>query len=436
MNKTNYDEQDSRILNTAPTSVYLILTENCNLRCTYCFEKNSRTVQNYMTEDIAFRSVDIILENTLKKANIFNKKGIPNKIKPASITFFGGEPALCPELMSKILHYSWEKAAEMEIPIEYSIITNGTLFTDEYEKFLAEWAELTNGALSVQLSIDGIPEIQNVNRPCALATQKSSDLVEATVEKYHEFFSEHNIDPERLTIHACVSKQSIGNIFDSFKYFYNTLKIINSRFAWVIEDDWDDQDVETLDNEMAKLIRWLCERTTNQKRFPFKTFDKCSGCSSGKNLFCVDTSGNVFPCHRFFFFDRLNKELSFGNVLDDNFDINNCDKREPFTSFDISKISDVCQICIATNYEYTGSLYERPNHYDAKFMEVLNAWKDVFNENCEKRYLAQTVVSLNNRVAQLEKLLIEKRIIEDSNIKKNCNCNGECKGDSCNCKNK
>lgn len=431
---SNLTEQEKQIINTAPTSVYLILTENCNLRCTYCFERGSRTVKNYMSEEIAFHSVDIILKNTLLKKEIFEKADMINRLSPASITFFGGEPALCPELMTKVLEYSYNKAKEMEIPIEYGIITNGTIYNDKYEAFLTRWAELTNGAISVQLSIDGIPEIQNADRPCAASNQKSSELVEAAVAKYHEFYKKHNINPERLTIHACVSKQSIGKIYDSFRYFHNTLGIVNSKFAWVIEDNWDDNDVEILDRELSNIVRWLSERTTNEKRFPFKTFDRCSGCSSGKNLFCVDTEGNVFPCHRFFFFDRLNKEISFGNVLDDNFDINNCKKREPFTTFDISKISDVCQICIATNYECTGSLYTRPNIYDAKFMEVLNAWKDIFAENCNRKYIAETVVALNNRVARLEKLLADNGIL-DVQHEDSCKCGGKCNGD-CNCKNK
>ena len=40
-----------------PLSAYLILTENCNLRCKYCFERNSRTFS--VMETVAYMQLPI-----------------------------------------------------------------------------------------------------------------------------------------------------------------------------------------------------------------------------------------------------------------------------------------------------------------------------------------------------------------------------------------
>ena len=406
---------------TLVTSAYLILTENCNLRCKYCFEQNSRTVTSYMPESTALKVVDYLIGNALKL-----KEAGRNQVK-AGITFFGGEPCLCPELMEKVVEYGVAQAKEKGVDFDFSIITNGTIYNDKLESFLEKWCELTNNRIAIQLSIDGIPEIQDLNRPCAISTQKSSDLIAENVVKFKDFIKKHNIAAERLQLHAVVSKSSLPRIFDSFKYFYQDLKIYNSQFAWVIEDKWDDNDVAILDDQLGKIVNYLTKITTNVKRFPFKNFDHCSGCSSGKQLMCVDTEGNIYPCHRFFFFARNNPELIFGNIHDENLDLENNEVRKPFLEFDAGKIDDICQICMATNYECTNSLYERPSHYDAKFMEVINDWYSTYEQACTQKMMLDAINGLRKEVNYLKRVIeVNGLTLDPEDTDKKCNCGGNC----------
>lgn len=393
------------------TAAYIICTENCNLRCTYCFERKSRTVANSMSIEVAKATVDMVLNNAkIKNETLGTEYGKSSRGTAADITFFGGEPTLRPLFMLEVLEYGYEKSKELNTPISFSIITNGTIYTDEYEKFLERWVELSDGNIHVQLSIDGSPDIQDANRPCANCELKSSKLLEETVPKYIDFYKRHNLNMGQLTIHACVSKKSINNIYNSYRYFVENLHIMDSYFAWVIEDDWDDDDVITLDEEMAKVIRYLSNRTDNVRRFPFKRFDQCSGCSAGRVIVCVDADGYIYPCHRFFFFDRENKDLVLGNILDKDLDLLHSEKRKPYIDFDITQIKDVCQICMATNYECTGSLYNRPNDYDARFMAVLNEWYAVYSDNCERKFLANQIINLRKDVQYL------KQVIKDNGL--------------------
>lgn len=420
-----------------PTSAYLILTENCNLRCTYCFERNSRAVTQYMPEETAYKVVDKLFENVEK---LIEANNIKRESMHVGITFFGGEPCLCPEMMARVLRYGVNLSKEKDIRITFSIITNGTIYNEKLEAFMEEWIELTNGNISIQLSIDGTPDIQDANRPCAISTQKSSELIEANVVKFKKFYADHNIDLQKLQLHAVISKSSLPTLFESFRYFYETLKIYESKFAWVIEDKWDDDDIAILDRELGNIVNYLIPITTNIDRFPLKHFDRCSGCSAGKQLVCVDTEGNIYPCHRFFFFARENKDLIFGNINDSELDLENAESRKKFVEFDTSEIKDVCQICIATNYEATGTLDGRPSDYDVKFMEVINGWFDIYQKAINDKLIVQTINHLKNKIDYLEAVISYNNLEKPTeefirNRRKNCNCGGNCKGDGeCNCK--
>lgn len=391
----------------AVTTAYLLLTENCNLRCAYCFEGGTRCVSNYMSKETAFKTVDYLLA-----------QAVENNVDDIHITFFGGEPMLCPELMTDIIHYAEEKAGDCGKTAQYSIITNGTIFNEKTERFLDVWREYKDNKIDIQLSIDGIPEIQNANRPCAAEGVLSSQLAESAVAKYKEYFQKHNIDRERLHIHACVSKTSLPRIYDSFLYFTRDLGIINSNFAWVIEDDWDDNDLAIFSEQMQKIVKRLVEITTNKKRFPFKHFDKSSGCSAGQNLVAVDTRGDIYPCHRFFFHNVNNRDnVILGNVEQG---IIYNDRREQYIGIDYSKISpEICQICVATNHACTGDIHKQPNDYGAKFMCIINQYYqhfcDLIDEKIRLEALSKTVAmveELSERVrAQEERIkALEERV--------------------------
>ncbi len=384
----------------AATSAFLLLTENCNLRCTYCFEGGTRCVTNYMSKETACKTVDYLLQ-----------QAVDNDVDDIKITFFGGEPMLCPELMTEIMHYAEAQAKEKGKGTRYSIITNGTIYNDKVEAFLDVWRGYKGSDVDVQLSIDGIPEIQNTNRPCAAEGLVSSQLAESAIAKYKEYFRKYGLNEERLHIHACVSKASLPRIYDSFLYFTRDLGIKNSNFAWVIEDDWDDNDLNIFSEQLQKIVKRLVDITTNKKRFPFKHFDRTSGCSAGQNMIALDTEGNIYPCHRFFFYNVGNRDnIILGNVTDG---IIYNDRREQYIGIDYAKISpEICQICIAANYACTGDIYKVPNEYGAKFINIINQYYQHFCELVDKKIqidaLSKTVSLLQMQAEQINAL--EERI--------------------------
>lgn len=388
------------------TTSYFILTENCNLRCTYCFEKDTRAVVKYMDEETAFKMTDFLFDNAVA----YNKdiEGTNTQPKQVHITFFGGEPMLAIDLMRKILRYGKEKSEATGVKIKFSIITNGTIYNDEVEEFLEEWYQLF-GVIDVQLSYDGCPEVQNMNRPCANSKLVCSELVESAAAKFKSFVERHKLHRDCLYIHAVVSHDSLPYLYESHRYFISTLKI-NYQFAWVIEDKWDDNDIKILDRELSKIIPDLANCTNNVNRYPFKRFDTCSGCGAGRALCALDTEGNIYPCHRFFFYSlKIRSEMIFGNIH--NEEPIDHEIREKFLNIDENKMSNYpCQVCVAVNYESTGDMHVRPNDYDVKFMVILNHHYKIFSEMMEKKNMKIQIKDLTNMVMNLSRELNDLRM--------------------------
>ena len=349
-------------------SGYFILTENCNLRCSYCFEGGTRNTTKYMSKETAFKGIDFLFDRE-------------NKCKEdIGITFFGGEPMLCPDLMIEMLHYGYKKSRETGIKVSFSIITNGTIWNEGVERFLDTWLRYTRD-IDIQLSYDGVPEIQDGNRPCACTGLKSSDLTKNAVKHYIEYYEKYGLPLDRLHTHCCIAKNSIPHIVDSYKYFREELGIVNNNFAWVIDSPWDENDLVIFDQQLALLNDYMLTRGI--RKYPFKHFNEVSGCGSGRKLVAFDCDGNIYPCHRFFFYKLENRErFIYGNLYDE-VQLSNEEVHNEFLAIDNKKTecTGPCQICVAENYDSTGSFYKLPNPgYDEKFMEIINFYNRQFEE--------------------------------------------------------
>ena len=78
-------------------TVTFIVTENCNLRCKYCYEINKK--DKYMSLETAKKMIDSLLNGEfITKENIqFAKMGIV-------LEFMGGDALINPKLVDSILN--------------------------------------------------------------------------------------------------------------------------------------------------------------------------------------------------------------------------------------------------------------------------------------------------------------------------------------------
>ena len=97
----------------SPSNLMLILTQDCQLRCSYCFEEHRHN--EIMSFDVAKRAIDFLWECTRKDHRI------------PSISLFGGEPMLMwDELIVPIIDYIRNNFAYFKI----NMTTNGLLLNN------------------------------------------------------------------------------------------------------------------------------------------------------------------------------------------------------------------------------------------------------------------------------------------------------------------
>jgi len=130
INKINYGSRLKRFT--------ILPTLNCNLRCSYCFE---RQAQDMMTTKFMSEAV----ENALLHHIARQCRGA----KKVEITWTGGEPLLAMETISRMGHTVRSLFSKADIHLTGSMVTNGTLLTPKIVKELSAL-----GIRSIQLTVD------------------------------------------------------------------------------------------------------------------------------------------------------------------------------------------------------------------------------------------------------------------------------------------
>ena len=119
-------------------SAWLHITDQCNLRCSYCYLPHTK-------EDMTAETAQISIEKLFDSAKKHNYKRV--KIKYA-----GGEPLLRFDLV-KLCHEQAQKMAlKYKIPFDETILTNSTLLNEEKAQ------QIKQMGMKVMISLDGLSQ--------------------------------------------------------------------------------------------------------------------------------------------------------------------------------------------------------------------------------------------------------------------------------------
>ena len=132
-----------------PTHVTLSLTKSCSLRCIYCYARAGEVNQD-IDPKVAHAALRFAADNALEiGATEFR------------VAFHGeGEPTHSWSLFKESILYAEDLAKERRIGVEFSMSTNA-IWGREQRQFIAKYFR------HVSVSLDGLPEIQNLQRPMA-----------------------------------------------------------------------------------------------------------------------------------------------------------------------------------------------------------------------------------------------------------------------------
>ncbi|MDH6357792.1 radical SAM protein [Parabacteroides sp. PF5-9] len=352
-------------------SLSFILTNKCNLKCSYCYEIN----KGYATINVDF------VKQTIGEH--FTR----NDVDEIRIVFFGGEPFLEFNLIKEICEWVWSK--EWEKKYHFFTVTNGTLIHGK----IKDWLKINKDRFSVKLSLDGNRDSHNLNR------SNSFDLIDIS------FFKENWGDrPVSMTI----SEETIHHLYNNIVYIHSLgLKVGGSNFADGI--DWgNDKYKQILIEQLEKLCVFYIN---NPDVIPAPIINmhiyKCEEekkkrkwCGCGEYMSAFDTDGGKHPCS-FFSPMTFNKDHS---LKINQTDWSNADILVDNDCFDNCYLEPACRNCYAANYLKNGEFNIRDKSkcelmkVRAVFSAALAAHKLVNNpiDNYKNSLTIKAIQKINN----------------------------------------
>ena len=130
-----------------PHEVTLFPTSRCNLRCGYCYANGGDHPLD-MPWDVARAAIDLVARNA----------GLLGSPKFAVGFHGGGEPLLAWPLIRQCVEYAQRAAEDRGLRVEIFAATNGLLQPEQMEYVSRHFT-------TVNVSLDGPPDIQDRNRP-------------------------------------------------------------------------------------------------------------------------------------------------------------------------------------------------------------------------------------------------------------------------------
>lgn len=326
--------------------VTLTVTEDCNLRCRYCYEPNK--IPRYMSCETAQNAIVHFMETEKEFEGI-------------EFDFFGGEPMLAFDLIRDVV--DWFHSKEWPKKHLFFICTNGTILNDETKSWLVENKE----CVKVGISLDGNRIAHNLNR------SNSYDLVRSNLP----FFMEHW--PTQL-VKMTISAETIPYVADSIIELEEMEVPFSANI--VFEDIWGTPEqkealLEIYAQQLDRLVKYYVDhpdlyparivdvkvemasqelRDKQQLERPFKRW-----CGAGHEMVVVEVDGSHSPCHRFSPWitklplpEHVNRQASWQPE-----ECSQC------------KLVSVCPVCAGFNWEKNGDSGIRTTyHCDAFKLEA------------------------------------------------------------------
>ena len=274
-------------------SYVIFTTNNCNARCSYCYEKNDieKPTERGMTIKTAEKVVQFIL-NTKKKGSI-------------ELEWFGGEPLLNHRIIDYITQRLKEELKDIEKPFSSLIITNGLLLNESIiNKAANDWY-----VKFIQITLDGIEDKYN-----EIKNYKNVKFnpFKKVIKNIENVLKNTNIT---ISIRINVSEENINDVEQTILFINNNFKeyIENKRLRIAIPPIYQlDNDDEKINSPVFKKIDDLTKRynLTNRKRNTIITAPITHCMGDMGHAVAISPKGELNVC------ENWEKKNIIGNVVD------------------------------------------------------------------------------------------------------------------------
>lgn len=351
----------------SPISLMLFLTQDCQLRCTYCFEDHRHDEK--MPLEIAIKAADYVAKNAAEDG------------RTPGITLFGGEPMLMwDDVIVPLVEYIRGKYQLFNI----NMTSNGLLLNEKRLSFLKD------NNVSLMLSIDGAENGNNATRKYVDGRNTFEDMI-PVIEAILTIMP--NV-PFRMT----VTPSNVEYLFESVEWFHNQ-GVKRLRVFPNIYGEWPDDALNELDSQLKQYNQYLYDCfTRSEQPLVFDIYDfffkkilvreheleskqyrtayfcqTCNRCGIGLlgNFMC-NYKGDLFTCDRYVIPDDSNP--CYVGTLEGGVSVERinslfmlCDENKLHSkTLDCAEcpLDHVCSGgCVPVNYQITGSFTEVPKSY-------------------------------------------------------------------------
>jgi radical SAM peptide maturase (CXXX-repeat target family) len=269
------------------------VTEDCNLRCTYCYQINKS--RHHMTFETAKKFVDLILEGETPYINHDNTTGL-------IIEFIGGEPFLEIDLIDKITDYLFGRMIARRDPwlekTMVSLSTNGTLY---FQPAVQSYVRKNINHLGMSVSIDGDKELHD---SCRVFPDGSGSYDMAIKAAMHYRDEMHKELGSKMTLSPANVRYTAEAVETMIRQGYTQIHL-----NCVYEEGWKPEHATTLFRQLKILADYLFSKGLHDEIY-IAMFDADNyshmtdqetenWCGGNGDMIAVNWAGNIYPCLRY-----------------------------------------------------------------------------------------------------------------------------------------
>lgn len=327
--------EDGTIAKVMPITVQV--TEDCNLRCSYCFQINKS--KNRLTFDDCKKFIDYILTRTPENCDYIN----PKKNHFLAFGFVGGDALLEIDLIDEFLTYFVEKAIELNHPWANRWIahldTNGVLYFDRRVQRLAKkWPN----TVSFCITVEGNKELHDKCRVFPNGSGSYEYALNAAIDQFkkgRDLFSKITTAPENIDLlyDAFVNMIDIG-----YTVLYSNP---------VYENVWKDEDANRYFHQLIRISDYLIEheydKTINVAVLELEKYRSYvslheNTCGGNAEMLAISYDRKLYNCYRF-----TSSSLAPGTKLIDIGDIDHGIGYTDDQKLNIEKLRSICRLTCA-----------------------------------------------------------------------------------------
>lgn len=269
-----------------PLGVSLMLTERCNLKCSYCYE--------VFSGNMSARSMS---EETMRKAvDLYCTPEMLDLHQEILWDCIGGEVFIEFELLKNTVDYILHKHRELGIcpkKIKLGMCTNGTQFHRTEVREWLEWLKATIGVVDVGLSLDGAKACHDAQR-C-----NSFDRIMEGFDWWRATFPDSGTK-------GTICPATMPLLFENVRFFVEELKLPRFYINPTFEGPWTPNDANIYSEQLIQCAEYFLDRpeydllnNSNLLRdvsIRRDTAQNWCGCGTHMRAFAPD--GTLYPCLR------------------------------------------------------------------------------------------------------------------------------------------